>query len=197
MVYTKSRKLNSYFSKGCFVAHLWIKDSKEEWVAMTLKGDVITLTKDGVYPVSISQDESAMQDHVFILSCQYSGKINWVLIAESGTPVWVNGRLLQAGIHVLQNRDEVRVHHQPSVFFSTEKLARVVPYTPGASSGACPRCKQPLVDGTPSVQCPQCGVWEHQDNDHDLGCWMYSETCAVCDQLTDFHSGFRWTPEGL
>lgn len=164
---------------------------------MTLKGDVMTLTKDGVYPASISQDESAMQDHGFILACQHSGEKIWIVMAGRGIPVWVNGRFIQAGIHILQDRDEVRVHHQPSVFFSTEQLARVVPYTPGTSPVFCPRCKQPLVGGTPGVQCPQCGVWEHQDEAHDLGCWMYSETCAMCDQLTDLHSGFRWTPEGL
>jgi hypothetical protein len=180
-----------------FVAHLWIQDSKGEWVAMTLNGGVMTLTKDDVYPASIGQNEKTVQGSVFIKSWQHVEEKIWLVMAGRGTRVWVNGRLLQTGIRVLQDRDDVRVHDQLSVFFSAEQLARVRPYTPGAASVFCPRCKQPLVDGTPSVQCPQCGVWEHQDDDHDLGCWMYSETCAVCDQPTDLHSGFRWTPERL
>ena len=179
------------------MAHIWLKDGKGEWLARTLYTDVMTLTDAGVYPASISQDETAMQDHVFILGCQHSGEKTWIVLPGRGAPVWINGRFIQPGIRVLQDRDEVRVRHQPSVFFSAEQLARVVPYTPGASSVFCPRCKQPMVDGTPSVQCPHCEVWHHQDEAQALECWRYSEHCAMCDQLTDFHAGFRWSPSDL
>jgi len=54
-----------------FVAHLWRKDSTGEWMAMTLNGDVMTLTKDGVYPDSIGQDETTVQGSVFIKSLQH------------------------------------------------------------------------------------------------------------------------------
>jgi hypothetical protein len=179
------------------MAHIWLKDNKEEWMAMALNNDVMTLTKDGVYPVSIVQDEKTVQGSVFIKSWQHAEEQIWLVMAGRGTRVWVNGRLLQTGIRFLKDRDDVRVHDQLSVFFSTEQLARVVPYTPGASPVFCPRCKQPLVDGTPGVQCPQCGVWEHQDETQALECWLYAERCAVCDHLTDLHAGFRWTPSGL
>jgi hypothetical protein len=176
------------------MAHIWLKHNKEEWMAMALNNDVMTLTKDGVYPVSIVQDEKTEQGSVFIKSWQHAEEQIWLVMAGRGTRVWVNGRLLQTGIRFLKDRDDVRVHDQLSVFFSTEKLARVVPYTPGASSVFCPRCKQPFVDGTPSVQCPHCGVWHHQDEAQALECWLYSERCAMCDQLTDLHAGFRWSP---
>jgi hypothetical protein len=44
------------------VAHLWVKDSTGDWLALILSGDVMTLINDGVYPASISQDEMAMKD---------------------------------------------------------------------------------------------------------------------------------------
>ena len=179
---------------------------------MALSRDVMTLTDAGVYPASIGQDQTAVQDQVFILSCAHSEERNWIVIAGRETPVWVNARLLQAGIRVLQDRDEVRIHQKRSVFFSTEELARVVPFPAGTSPVFCPRCKQPLVVGTPSVQCPRCFLWHHhqqhqQDEAHalegledeasSLGCWEYSASCAMCDQLTDLQTGFRWTPSEL
>lgn len=179
------------------MAHIWLKDNKEEWMAMALNSDVMSLTDAGVYSASISQDEKTEQGSVFIKSWQHAEEQIWLVMAGRGTRVWVNGRLLQTGIRILQDQDDVRVHHQPSVFFSTEQLARVRPYTPGSSPVFCPRCKQPFDDGTPSVQCPQCEVWHHQDEVHELGCWLYAEHCAVCDQLTDLHSDFRWTPAEL
>jgi hypothetical protein len=49
--------------KKLVVAHLWVKDSTGDWLAMALsRGDVMKLTDAGVYPASISQDEMAMKD---------------------------------------------------------------------------------------------------------------------------------------
>ena len=56
------------------MAHLWIHNSMGEWVAMTLNGEVITLTNDGLYPASLGQEEKPMQDAVFILSFHHLGK---------------------------------------------------------------------------------------------------------------------------
>jgi len=168
-------------------------------MAMELCSGVMMLTDAGLYPARINQDETAVQASVFILSCQHSGEKIWIIMAGKGSAGWVNGRFLQAGVRVLQDRDEVRINHKPSVFFSTEELARVVPFPAGPSPVFCPRCKQPLADGTPSVQCPRCSVWHHSlwphnDEANSLGCWEYSAACAICDQQTDLHSGFRWTP---
>lgn len=212
VVGTPSKIFALRLNEEVFVAHLWIKDSTGEWVAMTLNGDAMRLTKDDVYPASIGHDEKTVQDSVFIKSWQHAGEKIWLVMAGKRTPVWVNARLLQAGIRVLQDRDEVRIHQKRSVFFSTEELARVVPFPAGTSPVFCPRCKQPLVVGTPSVQCPRCFLWHHhqqhqQDEAHalegledeasSLGCWEYSARCAMCDQLTDLHSGFRWSPSEL
>jgi hypothetical protein len=65
-------------------AHLWVKDSTGDWLAMALsRGDVMKLTDAGVYPASISQDEMAMQDHVFILPRHHSREKPWILVAGS------------------------------------------------------------------------------------------------------------------
>lgn len=83
IVGTPSKVFALRLNEEVFVAHLWIKDSTGEWEAMTLQGDVMTLTKDSVYPVSIGQDELAMQDEVCILSCQHAGERTWVVVAGS------------------------------------------------------------------------------------------------------------------
>ena len=77
-----------------------------------------------------------------------------------------------------------------------EKLAVIEEYTGAGSTAYCPRCKQALAKGQPSVRCPQCGILYHQLSE-DLPCWTYSETCALCPQPTDMSAGYRWTPEEL
>lgn len=82
-LYEHHQKSALRLNEELIVAHLWTKDSKGEWLTMTLNGDVMTLTKDGVYPASISQDETAVQDQVFMLRCNNSGARNWILVAGS------------------------------------------------------------------------------------------------------------------
>jgi hypothetical protein len=78
------------------------------------------------------------------------------------------------------------------VFFSLERLARVVPFD-GVDKSHCPRCQTVIERGTPAVRCPQCGVWHHESD--EFRCWTYSPTCALCDQPTELEGSFRWTPE--
>jgi len=119
-----------------------------------------------------------------------------VWLAMSATPAGValNGAPLHAGIHVLADRDEIRVAGLGRVFFSTEQLARVVPF-PGAGTPAfCPRCKQEVAADSPAVRCPACQRWYHQSDEYP--CWTYTEQC-LCGHPTALDAGFQWTPNGL
>jgi hypothetical protein len=59
----------------------------------------------------------------------------------------------------------------------------------------CPRCQKEIQAGMLAVRCPNpdCQVWHHQMPDR--GCWLYSDTCALCGQATAFGQGYRWRPE--
>jgi hypothetical protein len=119
----------------------------------------------------------------------------WALLAAPGSPVRVNGRSLTLGIHALRDRDEVALGAH-RVFFSTEELARVVPFPGLAQPAFCPRCKQKIEPGVPAVSCPGCRAWHHQTE--KFPCWSYAPTCALCQaQSTALDAGYTWTPEEL
>ncbi len=119
----------------------------------------------------------------------------WIVLSEPGLGVHVNGLPLAAGIHVLADRDEIRVESSEVFYFSTESLAEVVPLPAADHEMDCPRCRQAIDPDSPAVRCPGCDVWYHASD--ELGCWAYAPTCALCPQETAAGAGFRWTPDGL
>ncbi|MFN0058695.1 MAG: hypothetical protein ACKVX7_09600 [Planctomycetota bacterium] len=121
----------------------------------------------------------------------------WLVIAAlQAAPVHVNGRPLAAQLAVLRDRDEIRLAAGAQFLFSTERLARVQPY-PGAPRPAhCPRCRQPVNAGQPSVACPQCGLWHHEDAP-TLACWSYSPASACVCHFPTAADGYRFTPESV
>jgi hypothetical protein len=131
-----------------------------------------------------------------LLRCRDAAGETWLIMDARPPRVHLNGSSLTTGIHVLHDRDEIcGIPGVGRMFFSTEVLARVEPYPGAERPASCPRCKQPITAGTPAVRCPGCGVWYHQSE--DFPCWTYSETCALCPQLTALDAGYRWTPESL
>jgi len=95
--------------------------------------------------------------------------------AGSAPGVAVNGVPLQARIRVLADRDEIRVAGLGRVFFSTEQLACVAPFTGADTPTFCPRCKQAVTAGSPVVRCPTCERWYHQSEEYP--CWTYTDRC--------------------
>jgi hypothetical protein len=159
---------------------LWTFDPDDDggrWVAAPLPSDEIHLaTGDGaaIHRSSGSEGE------------------RWVLIGSA--TVSVNALPLLVGLHVLRDRDEIRLGEM-RVFFSTETLAAVAACPAAPEPLKCPRCTQTIDTGAPAVRCPQCGVWHHQSE--RLPCWTYVDTCQLCDQTTALDGTYRWTPEDL
>jgi hypothetical protein len=168
------------------MAHLWVQEpDASEWHVAALEGD--THAADSGRPVPA---ETGAGDPTGDALLHALGGL-WVLIA--GEAVRVNGMPLFGGVRVLRDRDEIRVGSHRA-FFSEEEPPRVVPF-PGADQPVlCPRCKQPLVVGDPSVRCA-CGLWYHQST--DLPCFSYSDHCAHCDRPTALDAGYRWSPDAL
>jgi hypothetical protein len=157
------------------MAHLWTRESSAgEWSPVALIGDALDVSP------GMLLRRASVEPEV------------WVLVSSSA--VHVNGARLSAGIRILCDRDELRAGGHRS-FFSTESLAKIVPF-PGADRPVfCARCKLEIAAGTPAVRCPRCTVWHHQTE--QLPCWTYSPQCAICDQPSALDAGFVWSPEEL
>jgi len=183
-------------STGRLMAHLWTQVGGGALGILELAGDRLELDRlaeridgekpggraRGPVPAGRLQRFAAESDE-------------WILLAAPRAGISINGLPLQVGIHVLADRDEIRIGGRGSVFFSTERPARCEPLPPSDRSLVCPRCRQPIEPGTPAVRCPQCALWHHQSA--DLPCWSYAPTCALCPRSTEQDAGFQWTPEDL
>lgn len=179
------------------MAHLWAQTAAGKWEVRRLEDDFLTLAYDKVAARrDLMRHELPRRDDLSVGLCRAKGTDRevWLLMAGSKADVRINGVAMPGGLRLLSDRDEIRIG-QERFFFSTETLAAAVEF-PGASRPViCQRCKDSIVEGTPAVRCPQCGVWHHQTD--RLPCWSYADTCASCSQVTDFEAGYRWTPEDL
>jgi hypothetical protein len=205
------------------MANLWMANIEgAEWSVAQLSGNAYGLSAGGLAAVAEADGDEThaahedQEDHeghrcgaaAVLLVRHASGPQElWSLLARKRADVLLNGAPLVLGVSLLADRDEITVRDEIAIregaaggglrcFFSAERLAQVVAF-PGGGPLRCPRCKQPIAQGEPAVQCPgpACGAWHHQSP--ELPCWTYGETCALCDQPTPLDAGFRWTPEDL
>ena len=186
------------------MAQMWTQKADETgWMARPLTGDAYVVSSQGL---SLLEDRDGGRDNVvspaLVVRCGHGSQEHWSLLSQKRTCAQVNGWPLVLGVRLLCDRDEilVRADGAPATFrcfFSTERLARIVPYLGVNGAVRCPRCKQPIEQNQMAVQCPNssCGAWHHQEA--ALPCWTYSVTCALCDRPTQLDAGFRWTPEEL
>ena len=178
------------------MAHLWSWVGRQ-WALAFLDQPALAMTGDAERPVRPwSAAEPAPGD---VLLRQRSGADGeaWLLIAHGARrDVRVNGLALAGGLRELQDRDSVRLGGA-QFFFSTERLARPIPFPGAGSKVVCPRCRREIRVGEEAIRCPspRCGVWHHESP--SFPCWSYAETCAQCDQPTVMEAEFRWTPEHL
>jgi len=153
----------------------------------------------GAFPLDMDKcsafaQKSCEGDGIFLVQAQRPDAV-WLMMAPPGSGAKVNGEALFLGIHALRDKDEIRLPDGQRVFFSTQDPAHVQPF-PGIGHAAfCPRCKQEITDGTPSVRCPnpKCGIWHHEEG--DMNCWTYGAHCALCEHPSDLDTEVLWTPE--
>ena len=170
------------------MAHLWLADGPQ-WSATPLEGDAFLLGTRGPEPLAAGSGSPAL------LRSGAVGDDSW-LVLTADIDLRVNGTPALLGISALSDRDEIRVPGRAPVFFSTERLACVVPYPGGDGLARCPRCKQPMEVGTPAVRCPAaaCRIYHHEDPAKGRPCWTYAPECALCPQPTALDAGYRWMP---
>ncbi len=169
------------------MAHLWIPQT-DGWAILPLERASLPLAE--VQRAAFADSRGAER----VALCRTDpGREEWHLVTAPGTRVAVNGLPVFAGLRTLLDRDEIRTTGLGRVYFSTERLARVESLPEQSREVSCPRCRQRIEAGALAVRCPGCNLWHHQSE--DLPCWTYAATCAMCEQATAEHTGFRWTPE--
>ncbi len=184
------------------MAQLWHLGSPGLWQAQTLPPELEAVALAPGLPAA-SRDSAmtagaAGPNSPLLLAADAEGPPRWAVLSPCGIRVKINGDTLRCGIRMLRDKDEI-VAGGARFFFSVESLAEVIPF-PGSDPARrvfCARCKGDLKAGVPSVRCPGCGSWHHQDEGGELPCWTYAAPCALCAQPTAFDAGFQWTPEDL
>jgi len=174
------------------MAHLWIFDTGNAWVAHPLSGDAVAL--DGVTASGSTSSRPAAEPEARVTLRRLADPPNSWAVLTSDPALRLNGLPVPLGVAVLDDRDEIRA---PGItaWFSTEQRALVEAFPDAAHAGSCPRCKQAITTATAAVRCPGCGLWHHESV--EMPCWSYADTCASCAQRTALDAGFEWTPEGL
>jgi hypothetical protein len=170
------------------MAHLWIKDSGN-LAAFPLRGDAFSLLL--MPPRKIVAPEELSR--VVLLKTTGSNGAAWVIVAVEDHAVYINEFPLKTGVRALEDKDYVWVEGAGEFYFSTERLACPEPFSDREPQTFCPRCKQEIAEGQTAVRCPECQSWHHQTE--DLGCWTYSDHCALCPRPTQLGAGYQWVPE--
>lgn len=158
------------------MALLWERAATGELVARDLAGDAGNVGVPGVR----------------ILRSAVAAAPAWVLIADAGTSILVNGERLRTGIRVLASRDAIRGRGFGVAYFADERVPTVERFKGEAHEIACARCTSPIEVGTPAVRCPSCGHWYHEQG--EMNCWTVAGVCGQCGQATDMDVA-AWTPE--
>ncbi len=174
-------------------ATLWFKNEAGGFTPLVLRGDgAVDLAVEP--PRAVQGALAAGAPPAALLLPARRGALGaWVLIANPQAEVRVNGFRLAMGIRALGDRDEIRVGHNPPVYFSREAPAEVQPF-PGAERPVpCPRCRLAIEPGEAAVRCPSCGVWHHQLDDRP--CYTYAPHCAACGAPAELNGDYRWVPE--
>jgi len=124
-------------------------------------------------------------------------RAEFLLLAPPGCTVWVNQSRVFSGLRVLRHRDAIRIGRAPTLYFTTERLARVETFAGSDEPTHCPRCRSEILPNDAVVRCPGCQVAMHEIPAEKRGCWSYSPTCCVCGGSTDFTAGYQWHPGSL
>src|SRR5437867_11420705 len=174
------------------MSHLWLRIASADWRVLPLEADAYALDSLPPRPLSSRASAEDAQDGLTpegathtpadgslppaLLLRSGSGETeSWFAIARGAGALVMNGLPLRLAVRALSDRDEIRVPGVGAMFFSTETLARPVPYPGGDEAVPCLRCRQDLGAGVTAVRCPGCGAWYHESD--QLHCWTYVHHC--------------------
>jgi hypothetical protein len=165
--------------------NLWIPE-QNEWTPRALSGDACQLPGPPPTPSGA----------VLRRAGTGTPDSGWHLLAPPTLAVCVNGEPLALGIRALRHRDEIRVRGATPVFFSTEQLVAVEPFS-GSPAGKCQRCSQTIAPGSPAIRCGSCNTWYHQTEARHCFSYGQNPICVVCGADATVSTEFNWVPEEI
>jgi rRNA maturation protein Nop10 len=179
------------------MSHLWVKHPDGEWQAHSLRNERCTVSRVGPMPLVAREQLVRVSGPVLVRTDHARGLEDWVLLCSPRSRTRINGLPVPVGARVLADRDAIAVGAGHTVFFSSERVAEIVPFPDENGHTCCVRCKLPIEPGTPAVRCPSatCGFWHHQTLEQP--CWTYTDACPACGHPTDLDAGLQWSPADL
>lgn len=188
------------------MAQLWRQvkneDAKRVWEPLSLDQVMAGLIEmdDGAVALRPIEEADALQGATTLMPCDQDGEGIWAIL--TGDPaVRVNGEAIRLGIHLLADRDEIRLPGGVRAFFSTERLSQSEVMPDLGRQVTCPCCLLELLPGQQVRRCSRCGAFYHDmpdDPDRPLPCYTVAPTCKSCRQpLPTLDGTFVWTPEEL
>lgn len=175
------------------MATLWIFAEKEKgWRPIPLREETVGIGLDKGAPGPVEAGSAAVALILPWGRTAASGSGSRYLLV-SRERVLINGLSPLGGLRALRHKDEISLGRMAGrVFFSNESLAQVGTYPGSGEKAHCPRCKDQINQGQPSVRCPRCSVYYHQQEGRD--CYTYGETCVICGQRTALGT-YSWVPD--
>jgi len=121
-----------------------------------------------------------------------SGKVFHIIMSKPNARWLLNG-LVPFTLHVLQNKDELRLRND-WLYFTTDDIPHIMKFNGDVKK--CPRCKDKLLKNDPVVQCPnpKCRLVFHESDDRQ--CWSYNTTC-ICGHSTRLELSWQPNPSDV
>lgn len=182
--------------------HTRDSEGKPGWAILSLDGITAAQLerRDGKLNLKPLDAATGAEGAITLLQCARAGQEGWALLTDVDA-VRINGDAPLLGIHLLADRDEIRLPGGERVFYSTERATRTENMPDLGRTIECPVCLLEIRPGDPAARCSHCGVWYHQmpdDRERELPCYTTASNCRSCRQpLPDLAGGFAWTPEEL
>ena len=118
------------------MSHLWVRNSDGRWTDHPLDSELVRLTPNG--PATLAEHAllNGVSDPVLVRTPDPFGLAGWVVMCSPCSRTRVNGVRLLIGARVLRDRDAIALGDGNTVFFSSERVAEIVPF-PGEDNRTC------------------------------------------------------------
>ncbi len=109
------------------MTHLWIQNRDGFWQEHDLADGAVTLSTNGPAPTDSSNKSGNPSQPMLVPHSGPHGSETWVLLAGPLSRMRINGLPIPVGIRVLTDRDAITLDAGHTVYFSSERLAEVIP----------------------------------------------------------------------
>lgn len=175
------------------MAFIFTRDERGNWAAVPLSDRPLVL-QSVLSSISIANNNDLVENApAQVIRTESGFSRRHVLVWGDADAVRINGLPLPTGIHVLADRDELRIRGRGPLYFSKETFPVIETFEGKPPRVECGRCSKPVEVGSSVVYCPVCRVVYHETA--DFNCWTCVPACRHCGHPTAIGAGFQWTPQ--